>query len=129
MFFKRPPRFGGVLKTSLARKQEDSAINQFKLIYKLKGSNCGLVMNSYLNDNLEDKQFFSLDSFSSKTIPPFFLFFSFSVECVSWYLVGRPAVGLKKIIIIKNTVSLGTGGPGTPGWLYVAMLLLCSFSD
>ena len=54
-----------------------------KSIYKLKGSNCGLVMNSYLNDNLEDKQFFSFDSFSSKAIPLFFLFFSFSVECVS----------------------------------------------
>ena len=46
-----------------------------KSIYKLKGSNCGLVMNSYLNDNLEDKQFFSLDPFSSKAIPPPFLFF------------------------------------------------------
>ena len=46
-----------------------------KSIYKLKGSNCGLVMNSYLNDNLEDKQFFSFDSFSSKAIPLFFLFF------------------------------------------------------
>ena len=32
-------------------------------------------MNSYLNDNLEDKQFFSFDSFSSKAIPLFFLFF------------------------------------------------------
>ena len=31
-------------------------------------------MNSYLNDNLEDQQFFSLDSFSSKAIPFFFLF-------------------------------------------------------
>ena len=53
-------------------------------------------MNSYLNDNLEDKQFFSFDSFSSKAIPLFFSVFSFSVECVSWYLVGRPSVGLKK---------------------------------
>ena len=32
-------------------------------------------MNSYLNDNLEDQQFFSLDSFSSKAIPLFFLFY------------------------------------------------------
>ena len=32
-------------------------------------------MNSYLNDNLEDKQFFSLDPFSSKAIPLSFLFF------------------------------------------------------
>ena len=32
-------------------------------------------MNSYPNDNLEDKQFFSLDSFSSKAIPLFILFF------------------------------------------------------
>ena len=46
-----------------------------KSVYKLKSSNCGLVMNSYLNDNLEDQQFFSLDSFSSKAIPLFFLFY------------------------------------------------------
>ena len=32
-------------------------------------------MNSYPNDNLEDKKFFSLDSFSSKAIPLFVLFF------------------------------------------------------
>ena len=32
-------------------------------------------MNSYLNDNLEDKQFFILDPFSSKAIPLSFLFF------------------------------------------------------
>ena len=39
-----------------------STINQF-----IKGSTSGLVMNSYLNDNLEDKQcYFSLGSFSSK---------------------------------------------------------------
>ena len=39
-----------------------SPINQF-----IKGSTFGLVMNFYLNDNLEDKQwFFSLDSFSTK---------------------------------------------------------------
>ena len=37
-------------------------INQF-----IKGSTSGLVMNSYFNDNLEDKQCsFSLDSFSTK---------------------------------------------------------------
>ena len=37
-------------------------INQF-----IKGSTSGLVMNSYLNDNLEDKQcYFSLDSFSTE---------------------------------------------------------------
>ena len=39
-----------------------SPINQF-----IKGSTSGLVMNSYLNDNLEDKQcYFSLGSFSTK---------------------------------------------------------------
>ena len=37
-------------------------INQF-----ITGSTSGLVMNSYLDDNLEDKQFyFSLGSFSTK---------------------------------------------------------------
>ena len=41
-----------------------SPINQF-----IKGSTSGLVMNSYLNDNLEDKQcYFSLGSFSTKRI-------------------------------------------------------------
>ena len=39
-----------------------SPISQF-----IKGSSSGLVTNSYLNDNMEDKQFyFSLDSFSTK---------------------------------------------------------------
>ena len=32
-------------------------------------------MNSYLNDNREDKQFFSLDPFSSKAIPLSFVVF------------------------------------------------------
>ena len=37
-------------------------INQF-----IKGSTSGFVMNSYLDDNLEDKQcYFSLGSFSTK---------------------------------------------------------------
>ena len=37
-------------------------INQF-----IKGSTSGLVMNSYLGDNVEGKQcYFSLDSFSTK---------------------------------------------------------------
>ena len=50
----------------LASRQEESGvkyspINQFK-----KGSTAGLVMSSYLNGNLEDKQcYFSLDSFST----------------------------------------------------------------
>ena len=39
-----------------------SPINQF-----IKDSTSGLVMNSHLNDNLEDKLcYFSLDSFSTK---------------------------------------------------------------
>ena len=39
-----------------------SPINQF-----IKGSTSGLVMNSYLNDDLENRQcYFSLDSFSTK---------------------------------------------------------------
>ena len=59
-------QMSGGLKTSLARKRKKvekySSINQF-----IKDSTSGLVMNSHLNDNLEDKQcYFSLDSFSTK---------------------------------------------------------------
>ena len=79
MFFKRPPRFGenrqnqffsvdnlkqakfdvksGVLKTSFARKQEESGVKYSAINQFIKGSTSGL----------EDKQFyFSLDSFSTK---------------------------------------------------------------
>ena len=39
----------------------------FPINQLIKGSTSGLVMNSYLNNNLEDKQcYFSLDSFSTK---------------------------------------------------------------
>ena len=99
-----------------------------KSIYKLKSSNCGLVMNSYFNDNLEDTQFFSLDSFSSKAIPFFFPVFSFSVECVSWYLVGRPAVGLQKKKTKNKSQEVSEQEALAPQqWRYVAMLVLCSF--
>ena len=44
------------------RRGKYSPLNQF-----IKGSTSGLVMNSDLNDNLEDKQcYFSLDSFSTE---------------------------------------------------------------
>ena len=55
------------LKTSLARTQEESGVKYFPINQFIKGSTSGLVMNSYLNDNLEDKQcYFSLGSFSTK---------------------------------------------------------------
>ena len=57
----------GGLKTSLARTQEDRGVKYFPIKQFIKGSTSGLVMNSYLNDNLEDKQcYFSLGSFSTK---------------------------------------------------------------
>ena len=56
-----------VSKTSLARKKEESVVKYFPINQFIKGSTCGLVMSSYLNDNLEDKQcYFSLDSFPTK---------------------------------------------------------------
>ena len=46
----------------LENNQNLRRINQL-----IKGSTSGLVMNAYLNDNLEDKQcYFGLDSFSTK---------------------------------------------------------------
>ena len=51
----------------LARTQEESGVKYSPINQVIKGSTPGLVMNSYLNDNLEDKQcYFSLDSFSTK---------------------------------------------------------------
>ena len=146
MFFKRPLRFGenrqnefswsatwkqpkfnaklGVLKTSLAGKQEDSAINQFinlRVPIVVWWWILILTIIWKINNFLVSILFHLRPS-------PFFSVFSFGVECVSWYLVGRPSVGLKKNKIKKKiTGSLGTGGPGSPGWCYVAMLLLCSF--
>ena len=47
--------------------QEESGVKYSPIILFTKGSTSGLVMNSYLNDNLEDKQcYFSLDSFSTR---------------------------------------------------------------
>ena len=89
MFFKRPLGFGenrqnqfswsairkqpkfeaksGGIKTSLARTQEEGGVKYFPINQFIKGSTSGLVMNSYLDDNLEDKQcYFSLGSFSTK---------------------------------------------------------------
>ena len=55
------------LKTSLARRQEESGVKYSPINQFIKGSISCLVMNSYLNDNLADKQcYFSLDSFSTK---------------------------------------------------------------
>ena len=52
---------------NLARTQEECGVKYFPINQFIKGSTSGLVMNSYLNDNLEDKQcYFSLDSFSTK---------------------------------------------------------------
>ena len=51
----------------LVRTQEECGVKYFTINQFIKGSTSGLVMNSYLNDNMEDKQFhFSLDSFSTK---------------------------------------------------------------
>ena len=47
-------------------------------------------------------------------IRPSPLFFSFSVECVSWCWDGPS--DWKKKNLKKNTRSLGIGGPCTPGW-------------
>jgi len=66
----KQPKFdvkSGVLKTSFARKQEESGVKYSAINQFIKGSTSGLLMNSCLNDYLEDKQFyFSLDSFSTK---------------------------------------------------------------
>ena len=52
---------------SLTRTQEESGVKYSPINQFIKGSTSGLVMNSYLNDNLEDKKcYFSLDSFSTK---------------------------------------------------------------
>ena len=57
----------GGLKSSLARRQEESRVKCSLINQFINGSTSGLVMNSYLNDNLEDKQcYFSLVSFSTK---------------------------------------------------------------
>ena len=54
---------------SLARTQEESGVKYFPINQFIKGSTSVLVMNSYLNDNLEDKQcYFSLGSFSTKQL-------------------------------------------------------------
>ena len=51
----------------LARTQEKSGVKYSRINQLIKGSTSCLVMNSYLNDNLEDKQcYFGLDSFSTK---------------------------------------------------------------
>ena len=47
--------------------QEESGVKYFPINQFIKGSTSGLVMNSYLDDNLEDEQcYFSLGSFSTK---------------------------------------------------------------
>ena len=52
---------------AVARTQEESEVKYSPINQFIKGSTAGLVMNSYLNDNLEDKQcYVSLDSFSTK---------------------------------------------------------------
>ena len=67
---RKQPKFEakwGGLKTLLARTQEESAVKYFLINQFIKGSTSGLMMNSYLNDNLEDKKcYFSLGSFSTK---------------------------------------------------------------
>ena len=54
-------------KVSKLRTQEQSGVKYFQINQFIKGSTSGFVMNSYLDDNLEDKQcYFSLGSFSTK---------------------------------------------------------------
>ena len=54
---------------SHARTQEESGVKYSPTNQFIEGSTSGLVINSYLNDNLEDKQcYFSLDSFSTKRV-------------------------------------------------------------
>ena len=58
----------GVLKTSLASKEEESRVKYSSISQCMEGFTSVLVMNSYLNDNVEDKHFyFNLDSFSTVT--------------------------------------------------------------
>ena len=52
---------------NFARTQEECGVKYFPINQFIKGSTSGLVMNSYLNDNLEDKQcYFCFGSFSTK---------------------------------------------------------------
>ena len=58
----------GVLKTSLACKKEESGVKNSSISQCMEGSTSVLVMNSYLNDNEEDKHlYFYLDSFLTVT--------------------------------------------------------------
>ena len=56
-------KWGG-LKTSLARKKEESVVKYSPINQFIKGFIPSMAVNSYLNDNVEGEQFyFSFDSF------------------------------------------------------------------
>ena len=56
-----------VSKTSLARKKEESVVKYSPINQFIKGFSPSMAVNSYLNDNVEGKQFyFSFGSFSTQ---------------------------------------------------------------